>query len=47
MFEHTNLLLVALPETLQFLNGGWFVVHIIAIAVVGFIGYKLGRMKDS
>ena len=47
MFEHTNLLLVVLPVTLQFLNGGWFVVHIIAISVVGYLGYKLGRLKQS
>jgi hypothetical protein len=47
MVEHTNLLLVALPESFQFLHGGWFVVHIIAIAVVSYIGYKLGRMKQS
>jgi hypothetical protein len=46
MVEHTNLLLVALPESFLFLHGGWFVVHIIAISVVGYIGYKLGRMKQ-
>jgi hypothetical protein len=47
MFEHTNLLLVALPVSLQFLHGGWFVVRIIGIAVVGYLGYKLGRMKET
>ena len=47
MVVHTNLLLVVLPESLQFLHGGWFVVHIIAIAVVFYLGYKLGRMKES
>ncbi|MGA2322895.1 MAG: hypothetical protein ABSG22_03510 [Sedimentisphaerales bacterium] len=47
MVEHTNLLLVALPESFQFLHGGWFVVHIIGIAVVAYLGYKLGRMKES
>ena len=47
MVEHTNLLLVALPETFQFLHGGWFLVHIIGISVVGFLGYKLGRIKES
>ena len=47
MVEHTNLLLVALPESLQFLHGGWFVVHIIAISLVGYFGYKFGRMKES
>jgi len=47
MVEHTNMLLVVVPVSLQFLHGGWFVVHIIAISVVGYIGYKLGRMKES
>ena len=47
MFEHTNLLLAALPETFQFLHGGWFVVHIVGIVVVGFLGFKLGRVKQS
>jgi hypothetical protein len=47
MVEHTNLLLVALPESFQFLHGGWFVVHIIGISVVFYLGYKLGRMKQT
>ncbi len=47
MVEHTNLLLVVVPESLQFLHGGWFIVHIIGILVVGYIGYKLGRMKET
>jgi len=47
MFGHTNFLLLAMPESLQFLHGGWFVVHIIAISVVGYLGYKLGRMKET
>jgi len=47
MVEHTNLLLAALPETLQFLHGGWFVVHIIGISLVAYLGYKLGRMRES
>jgi hypothetical protein len=47
MVEYMNLLLAALPETFQFLHGGWFVVHIIGIAVVGYIGYKIGRLKQS
>jgi hypothetical protein len=47
MVEHTNLLLVVMPESLQFLHGGWFIVHIVGIAVVGYLGYKLGRIKES
>lgn len=43
----TNLLLVALPVSFQFLHGGWFVVHIIGISVALYLGYKLGRMKES
>jgi hypothetical protein len=47
MVEHINLLLVVLPRALQFLNGGWFLVHFIGIGVVGYIGYKIGRLKQS
>ena len=47
MAEYMNLLLVALPRSFQFLNGGWFVVHLIGIALVGFIGYKIGLIKQS
>ena len=47
MVEHTNLLLVALPVSFQFLHGGWFFVHLVGIVVVGFIGYKIGRLRES
>ncbi|MBN2019004.1 MAG: hypothetical protein JW749_02130 [Sedimentisphaerales bacterium] len=47
MVEQINLLLVVMPKTLQFLNPGWFAVHIIGIGVVGYLGYKFGRMKQS
>ncbi len=47
MLENTNLLLVALPETLQFLHGGWFVVHFFGICIFVYLGYKLGRIKES
>jgi len=47
MVERMNLLLVVLPRALQFLNGGWFVVHVIGIGVVGFLGYKIGQAKQS
>ena len=42
-----NLLSVVLPANFQFLHGGWFLVHFIGIAVVGFIGFKIGRIKQS
>ncbi|MFP4057485.1 MAG: hypothetical protein ACLF0G_11505 [Candidatus Brocadiia bacterium] len=32
-----------LPETFHFLQLGWWVVHIIAIPLVGFIGYTMGK----
>jgi len=47
MVEHMNLLSVVLPGALQFLNGGWWVVHFIGIGVVGYLGYKIGRAKQS
>jgi hypothetical protein len=47
MVEYMNLLSVALPRSFQFLHGGWFLVHLIGIAVVGFIGFKIGRLKQS
>jgi len=47
MAEYMNLLSVVLPRTLQFLNGGWWLVHLIGIGVVGYLGYKLGRLRQS
>jgi hypothetical protein len=47
MVEHLNLLLVVLPRALQFLNGGWWVVHVIGIGVVGYLGYKVGQAKQN
>lgn len=32
-----------LPETLHFLNLGWWIVHLVGIALVGFIGFTLGK----
>ncbi len=34
---------VELPETLRFLNLGWWILHIIAIIVVGGIGFIIGK----
>ena len=42
-----NLLLVVLPSALQFLNGGWFVVHVIGIGAVAFLGYKIGQARQN
>ena len=47
MVVNMNLLSVVLPSTLQFLHGGWFAVHAIAIAVVFYLGYKVGRARQS
>ena len=47
MVEQMNLLSLVLPKALQFLGGGWFVVHAIGILGVGYLGYKLGRAKQS
>ncbi len=32
-----------LPEALQFLHVGWFIVHLVAIPVVFIIGYVVGK----
>jgi len=40
MFE---ILAVDLPRTLQFLQPGWFVLHLTAIPVVFIIGMAVGR----
>jgi len=47
MAEYMNLLSVVLPRAFQFLNGGWWFVHLIGIGVVGYLGYKLGRLRQS
>jgi hypothetical protein len=36
---------VALPEPLQFLNWGWWVIHVIAIIVLLIIGMAIGKSK--
>lgn len=36
-----------LPESFQFLNLGWWAIHIIAIPLVFYIGYALGRRKGA
>jgi hypothetical protein len=37
--------LVELPETFGFLHPGWFLVHVVAIAVVFYIGFLVGKKK--
>jgi len=36
-----------LPETFEFLRLGWWIVHIIAIAVVFMIGWAVGKKKGA
>jgi len=36
-----------LPETFHFLHLGWWIVHVIAIAVVFYIGLSVGRKKRA
>ena len=38
-------LAVDLPESLRFLNVGWWIVHIIAILVVYLIGFAVGLRR--
>lgn len=35
-----------LPEGLEFLNGGWWVVHGVAIGLVFVYGYRRGRNAE-
>jgi hypothetical protein len=36
-----------LPETLRFLGAGWWIVHIIAIPLVGCIGFMIGKKRSG
>lgn len=36
---------LVLPEPLQFLNYGWFIVHLLAIPVVFLIGMAVGKKR--
>ena len=36
-------MLADLPEVLEFPHVGWIVVHLIAIPVVFYIGWRVGR----
>lgn len=39
----SGLLGVVVPEPIQFLNWGWFVIHIIGISVVFLVGMAVGK----
>jgi hypothetical protein len=47
MAVNINLLSMVLPEAFQFLNIGWWAVHIVAICVVGFISFKIGQSQKG
>jgi len=34
-----------LPETLEFLHLGWWVIHIVGVVVVFYIGFLTGKKK--
>ena len=34
-----------LPETFEFLHAGWWATHVVAIVVLLYIGFLLGRKK--
>jgi hypothetical protein len=35
-----------LPEGLQFLKPGWWLLHVVAIALVFAYGYRKGRLQE-
>ncbi len=37
----------ALPETFHFLHPGWWLVHVVGVAVILYIGFLLGKKKAS
>lgn len=37
---------VALPEGLQFLQPGWWLLHVLAAALVYVYGYRRGRAQE-
>jgi hypothetical protein len=45
MEQMALLALPELPETFGFLHPGWFVVHAVAIVVVFYVGYLMGKKK--
>ena len=37
----------ALPETFRFLHPGWWLTHVVGVAVILYIGFLLGKKKAS
>lgn len=35
-----------LPRAMWFLHWGWLVIHVIAVPVVYYIGYRMGQRKS-
>lgn len=46
MIESILTLAVVLPEAFEFLNIGWWVLHLVAIPLVFFIGMAVGKRKS-
>ena len=38
-----GLLSVVVPEPIQFLNWGWWIIHVVAIVVIFLIGVAAGK----
>ena len=38
---------IELPETFNFLNAGWWIIHVIAISAVCSIGYLIGKKRRA
>ena len=38
---------VDLPDTLRFLNGGWWLLHLVAIPTVFLIGFAIGGKRGA
>ena len=36
-----------LPETFHFLHPGWWLIHVVGVAVIFYIGFLLGKKKAS
>jgi hypothetical protein len=39
----TEMLAVVVPEPIQFLNWGWWIIHVVAIVVVFLVGTAAGK----
>ena len=42
-----GLLGVVVPEPIQFLNWGWWIIHLVGIVVVFTIGMAVGKSKAA